>query len=174
MNNDFISDYVAYFEQLAREHKDIRHSETARHFFVMDINEVLGAMADSSIQYPAVILNALSARIAGSSLDNTNEQINGGFLVIDHCQQIDNYESMVEAMANSHRIGLEFLQRIHYEIMKCEPLALKALPEWNIWNVATKMWGPVFDNDYGWHFEFPVVRPIELIFNPEKWDKIGP
>jgi hypothetical protein len=170
MNNDFISDYVAYFEQLAREHKDIQHSDTARHFFVMDINEVLGAMADSSIQYPAIILNALSAHMAGSSLDNTNEQVNGGFMVIDHCQQIDDYISMVEAMSRSHRIGLEFLQRIHYDIKKCEPLALKALPEWSIFHVSSKMWGPVFDNDYGWHFEFPITRPIELDFDPDKWN----
>jgi hypothetical protein len=169
-NSNFIDNYVSYFETLARQHKLIKHSDTERHFFVMDINEVLGAMADSSIKYPAVILNALSARMAGSSLDNVNEQINGGFLVIDHCKHIDDYQSMVEAMSRSHQIGLDFLQRIHYDIMKCEPLAMKALPDWNIFHVSSKMWGPVFDNDYGWHFEFPVMRPVEIDFNPDNWN----
>lgn len=169
MNTDFITDYVAYFEKLAKEHKAIQHSENSRHFFVMDVNEVLGAMADSTIQYPAVILNALSARMAGSSLDNVNEQMNGGFMIIDHCQVVDDYLGMVQALSRSYRIGMEFLQRIHYDIMKCEPLALKALPDWNIFQVTSKMWGPVFDNDYGWHYEFPVVRPLDTTFNPENW-----
>ena len=170
MNSNFIPDYVSYFETLARQHKEVLHSESQKHFFVMDINNVLGAMADSSICYPAIILNSLSSRLVGSNLDNANEHFSGGFMVIHHSHDVDDYNSMVDALAISHRIGMDFLQRIHNDILSCKPIAEKALPSWNIFNVSSKMWGPVFDNDFGFSFEFPVIRPIDTAFKPENWN----
>lgn len=169
MNDDFIKSYVAYFEKLAREHKMIAHSESNRSFFVMDINEVLGAAADSSLRYPALILNALSMRITGTNPDNSFESVLGGFIVIDHCDKVDDYNQVISAMARSRNIGYDILQRMHYDAKICEPLAIKVLTDFSITNVTAKMWGPVFDNDFGFHFEFPLNQLFELKYDPTNW-----
>ena len=79
-----INSYVEYFRTIAREHKETND------FYMMDINEPLDALR-SSIKYPALILTSLSGNFDASNLDNILDMINGGFLIIGHLAQIDDF-----------------------------------------------------------------------------------
>ena len=67
------------------------------------------------------------------------------------------------------QIGTDIIARILHDYMKCEPLAVKAIPGFNINSVGHEVLGPVFDNDYGVMFSFKLKDCLDLEFDLSKW-----
>lgn len=154
-----INSYVEYFRNLAKEHKEIND------FYMMDINEPLDALR-STIKYPALILTSLSGNFEASNLDNILDVINGGFLIIGHLDKIDDFSGEMQVVSKMKQIGIDIISRMLYDQMKCELLAQKAIPGFNINTVSYEMLGPVFDNDYGIIFSFSLRDFIDLQMSP--------
>ena len=150
-----INSYVEYFRTIAREHKEIND------FYMMDINEPLAALR-SNIKYPALILTSLSGNFEASNLDNILDLINGGFLIIGHLAQIDDFSGEMQLVSKMKQIGTDIVARMLHDHIKCEPLSLKAIPGFNINSVIYEMLGPVFDNDYGVLFSFKLIDSVPL------------
>jgi hypothetical protein len=157
-----INSYVEYFRTLAREHKEIND------FYMMDINEPLAALR-SNIKYPALVLTSLSGNFEASNLDNILDSINGGFLIVGHLDKIDDFSGELLLLARMKQIGTDIIARMLHDFMKCETLALKAIPGFSINSVSYEMLGPVFDNDYGLMYIFKVQDCLDLEFNPSRW-----
>jgi len=158
-----INSYVEYFRTIAREHKEIND------FYMMDMNEPLAALR-SNIKYPALILTSLSGNFEASNLDNILDSINGGFLVIGHLDQMDDFSGELLVLARMKQIGADIIARMLHDLMKCELLTLKAIPGFNINSVSYEMLGPVFDNDYGVMYAFKLQDCLDLELNPSKWE----
>jgi hypothetical protein len=159
-----INSYVEYFRTIASEHKEIND------FYMMDINEPLAALR-SNIKYPALILTSLSGNFEASNLDNILDSINGGFLIIGHLDQIDDFSGELLVLAKMKQIGTDIISRILHDHQKCELLALKAIPGFNINSVSYEMLGPVFDNDFGVMYSFKLLDCVGLEYDPSKWLK---
>jgi len=158
-----INSYVEYFRTIAREHKEIKD------FYMMDINEPLDALR-SSIKYPALILTSLSGNFEASNLDNILDLIHGGFLIIGHLDQIDDFSGEMQLVSKMKQIGSDIIARMLHDYLKCEPLALKAIPGFKINSVSYEMLGPVFDNDFGIMYSFKFRDCLDLEYNPSKWE----
>ena len=150
-----INSYVEYFRTLAREHKEIND------FYMMDINEPLDALR-SKIKYPALILTNLSGNFEASNLDNILDLINGGFLIIGHLDKIDDFSGEMKVVSKMKQLGTDIIARMLHDYLKCEPLALKAIPGFNINTVSYEMLGPIFDNDFGVLYSFKLQEYIDL------------
>ncbi len=159
-----INCYVEYFRTLASEHKEIND------FYMMDINEPLDALR-SKIKYPALILTSLSGNFEASNLDNILEVINGGFLIIGHLDQIDDFSGEMLLLSKMKQIGTDIIARMLHDYMRCELLTLQAISGFNINSVSYEMLGPVFDNDFGMIFSFAIMDYLDLKYCPEKWEK---
>ena len=157
-----INSYVDYFRTLAREHKEIND------FYMMDINEPLDALR-SSIKYPVLILTSLSGNFEASNLDNILDMINGGIMIIGHLNQIDDFSGEIQLVSKMKQIGTDVIARMLHDYMKCEPLALKAIPGFNVNTITYEMLGPVFDNDYGLLYNFRLQDCLDLRNNLDKW-----
>ena len=158
-----INSYVEYFRTLAAQHKEIND------FYMMDINEPLDALR-SKIKYPALILTSLSGNFEASNLDNILDVVNGGFLVIGHLDQIDDFSGEMRLVSRMKQVGTDFIARMLHDFMKCEPLAVKAIPGFNINSVSYEMLGPVFDNDFGVMFSFKLEDCLDLEFYSQQWE----
>ena len=160
-----INSYVEYFRTLATEHMEIND------FYMMDINEPLDALR-SNIKYPALILTSLSGNFEASNLDNILDLMNGGFLIIDHLDQIDDFSGEMQLVSKMKQIGTDVISKMLHDHMKCEPLALNAIPGFNVNTVTYETLGPVFDNDHGVMFSFKLQDCLDLEYNPSKWEKL--
>ena len=120
---------------------------------MMDINEPLAALR-SNIKYPALILTSLSGNFEASNLDNILDLINGGFLIIGHLDQIDDFSSEMQLISKMKQIGTDIIARMLHDHMRCELLTQKAIPGFNINSVGYEILGPVFDNDFGVMYSF--------------------
>jgi len=157
-----INSYVEYFRTLAIEHKEIND------FYMMDINEPLDALR-SKIKYPALILTSLSGNFEASNLDNILDLINCGFLIIGHLNQIDDFSGEMQLVSKMKQVGTDIIARMFHDHLKCESLALKAIPGFNVNTVIYEMLGPVFDNDFGVLFSFKVIDILSLEYCPVVW-----
>lgn len=163
-----ISSYIDYFKKIASEHKSILHSEASKHFFMMDINEFTGDIP-SSARYPALILLQLSGRFVDDNQDNCLNVVTGGFMVVDHCKKLNDYEREIEIMDESFRIGNQIIARINYDVARCQAPALKAVPGFETSRVTWEQYGPVFTNHFGTLFKFPVIKTLELDYDASLW-----
>jgi hypothetical protein len=157
-----INSYVEYFRRLAAEHKEING------FYMMDINEILDGLR-STVKYPALILENLSGTYIASNLDNPLEVINGGFLIIDHLQNPDDFQGEIIIIDRMKIIGHQIITRMLYDKMKCEPLAEKAIPGFDVNTVSFEVIGPIFDNDYGVLYSYKLLRCLVMEYNPSIW-----
>ena len=69
------------------------------------------------------------------------------------------------------QIGTDIIARMLHDHMQCEPLALKAIPGFDINSVSYEMLGPVFDNDHGIMYYFKLQDCLDLEFNSSRWEK---
>jgi len=157
-----INSYVEYFRKIAAEHKEINE------FYMMDINEPLAALR-SNIKYPALILTSLSGNFEASNLDNILDLTNGGFLIIGHLVQVDDFSGEMTLISTMKQIGIDIISRMLHDHLECEMLAVKALPGFNVNSVNFETLGPVFDNDFGVLFSFKIQDCLDLEYYPEKW-----
>ena len=160
-----INSYVEYFRTIATEHKEIND------FYMMDINEPLAALR-SNIKYPALILTSLSGNFEASNLDNILDSINGGFLIISHLNQIDDFSGEMQLVSKMKQIGTDIIARMLHDHQKCEPIAVKAIPGFNINTVTFEMLGPVFDNDFGILYSFKISSILDFLFDKSRWETI--
>jgi hypothetical protein len=163
-----ISTYIEYFEKLAKEHKEIQHSSSAKHFFMMDINELLSA-TNSMAKYPAIVLLKLSGKAIDKKEDNRLISIEGGFLVLDHCKNIDDFATELGIFQRTFTIGMQMIARIAHDQEQPVPISSKAIPDFNPDSVRWEMIGPVFENHFGIIFRFPVSFIADLEYDSEKW-----
>jgi hypothetical protein len=150
-----ISSYIEYFRRLATEHKEING------FYMMDINEILDGLR-STVKYPALILENLSGSYMASNLDNPLEVINGGFLIIDHLPNPDDFLGEMALIDRMKLIGHQIIVRMLHDYLKCEQLPEKAIHGFDVNTVDFEVIGPVLDNDYGILFSFKLIKSIEF------------
>jgi len=93
-------------------------------------------------------------------MDNILDAINGGFLIIGHLDQIDDFSGEMQLVSKMKQIGTDIIARMLYVYLKCELLTLKAIPGFKINSVSYEMLGPVFDNDFGMMFPFKLHSPL--------------
>ena len=157
-----ISSYIEYFRRLATEHKEING------FYMMDINEILDGLR-STVQYPALILENLSGSYMASNLDNLLEVINGGFLIIDHLPNLDDFQGEMALIDRIKQIGHQVIARMLHDHLKCEPLLEKAISGFDLNTVTFEVIGPVFDNDFGMLFSFKGSWLSDFAVDLTKW-----
>jgi hypothetical protein len=131
----------------------------------MDINEILDDLR-STVKYPALILENLSGSYLASNLDNPLEVINGGFLIIDHLPNADDFQGEVVIIDRMKQIGHQDVARMLHDHLKCELLAEKAIPGVDVNTVSFEVIWPVFDNDYRIMFSFKLLDCLNLEYKP--------
>lgn len=163
-----IISYVNYFRSLAEKNKSILHTSTSKHFFLMDINELLSS-TNSTIRYPALVLLKLTGKIVDKANDNPLLSIEGGFLILDHSKVIDDFPTEIAIFNSTFDIGMQIISKIVYDQEACELLSQKAVPDFDPALVKWEMVGPVFENHFGIMFKFPIMLLADYEYNPSNW-----
>ena len=158
-----LKDYLRYFQEVANEHTDLRD------FYIMDINEVLTALR-SEAKFPMLILHQLTGSLQAKNLDNPLDMIKGGFLVIDQLANVDDFEAEMDTIDRMKKIAFDIVARMLHDVWKCEPLALKSLPGFDVNSVKYEQMDQVFDNGFGVLVTFDLIDTVDLQYNPLKWD----
>lgn len=160
------NDLIAYFENLARRHVDIQHSESEKHFFRMEIDEVLAGINRTDVRHPYFILESYDFDYADNKSDNLLKKRNGAFVLLDKVDDSTDFDAIQEVRNRMEAIGDEILVKIKAD--KRNPL-VKAVRDINLDEVKGVLISNEIDNNHGLRFTFSISSPMSTDVNPDKW-----
>jgi len=160
----FISDYVGYFENLARVHRDILHTDSEKHFFRLDPEEYMISLT-SEVNYPCLMLESYDCTFFDRETNNILKNINGAFAILKHLENEQDKNEVHEIWDECERIGTEILVRIYNEKFTRQNIVIKL--DFN--SVVMQPLANEPGRAYGMRFTYTVaVRQTHIIDN-SKW-----
>lgn len=160
------SQLVSYFENLARLHKDIGHTDSEKHFFRMEVDEVLAGINRTDVKYPFLILEGYSYDFTDNKSDNLLKNRQGAFMLLDHVSDSSDYQAIHEVWENMEEIGDELLVRMKAD--KRNPLA-PAVHDFDFSSVEALLIANEMDGNYGIRFTYVLTSPGTNEVDPNKW-----
>jgi hypothetical protein len=159
------SDLVEYFEKLASEHIEIKHTAQNKHFYRFELDEVLTGMC-SNIKYPALILEAYDFNYSESNSDNIRKKRSGAFILIDKVNDMKDYNKIHEVWDKMEVIGEDLLVK-----MKADKES-RLVPVLRDFNINECDGTPLAVQQLGQHgvrFTFNLTSPVNNEVDETRW-----
>jgi hypothetical protein len=157
-----------YFQQLASQHINIRHTASERHFF-RSIDHFLNDDGNNLANYPAVIMDSMEGQITGDHADDRIDMMRTGILFIQKVTDVDDDDQIDQAHLSMKALAFSFVAKMEADSLACMETDLKMLQEFSALAVSYKYYGPVFDQCFGVLLSFPLGHIAALEYNPEVW-----
>jgi hypothetical protein len=168
-----ITHYVAYFEDMATNHKSILHTPENPKFARMNIEEILAGRR-SGIDFTGyvLILESYEGQFADNGSDNIMNGQAGAMMVVKHVAPGD-FDAEVTVLNDSLNILFSLLSKIkkdsdtfpQNDTNRYNGLVKKI--DFN--SVSYHKVGPVMDNCFGYRMQFKFNESLDLSFKPADW-----
>lgn len=159
------ADLVNYFEDLAASHVDIRHTINEKHFFRIELDEILTGMR-SQIKYPALILEGYDFNFVDQNSDNVHKRINSAFVLVDLVTDKGNYDKIHETWQRMEEIGDEICIKILHDKRGRQTDIL------SYFHMSDVRGNLLVDSNllhYGVRYEFTLSWPLTNDIDIDKW-----
>ena len=160
------SQLVSYFENLARLHKDIGHTDSEKHFFRMEVDEVLGGINRTDVKHPFLILEGYGYDFTDDKSDNLLKNRRGAFMLIDHVSDQTDFEAIQAVWENMEEIGDELLVRMKADKRN---LLQPAIRDFDFATVEASLLSNELEGNYGIRYTYVLTSPRSNEVNPDKW-----
>ena len=154
---------VGYFRNLAMKHTQIRHSDSEKHFYRFEVDEVLSGI--NGIIYPAMIMEGYRFSFTDQKSDNPVKKREGAFILIDHVSDPGDYEKIHQVWDTMEEIGDDILAKIKAD--KRDPSS--PVRDFDIESVSGQLVATEMGNHYGIRYTFTVDCRFSWDVNPDKW-----
>lgn len=168
-------EYIAYFENLAKQHKAVLHTDDPKdqHFFVVkDDNrtEVENAIRNG-LKFPAVLLDQYMDNLETDS-DNYRLRIMGGISVLVTCTVKP--EDIRRARDEARTIALSFLKRMRRDCLYARgALAMRNIkPDTTFQGEPVELLGS--GTATGWGYPFEWLLPTQVVVDAGDWSDLTP
>jgi len=170
-----ITEFHSYFKELAKAIPEIRHQDEKPRFTRMSVQAILGqAKSGLDMNQMCLILETPDGDLSGESMDGASILFSSAFLLLQHCPQGD-LDKQTEIENAAHQTGVKLVKKMladsgadpgeDYPMNGPYPL-----DGFDLSTVAFDAVGPLFDNSYGYRFEFIIYNHLNLDHNPGEWD----
>lgn len=159
-------DLISYFENLARKHNDILHSDGEKHFFRMEIDEVLEGINRTDVAYPMLILEGYSFDFTDNKSDNLLKNRQGAFILLDHISDNSDHNTIHQKWDELEEIATEILVKIKSD--KLNPLT-PVVRNFDFESVNVSLILNQIGNDVGVRITYTITSPVTNEPNPGKW-----
>jgi hypothetical protein len=159
------ADLVSYFEKIASEHIEIKHSSSKKHFYRFELDEVITAIC-SNINYPALILESYDFNYGDSHSDNIMKHRSGAFILIDKVTDQGDYNKIHEVWDKMEQIGDDILVRMRSDkASRNEP----AIRDFDISASEGMPFSVKSLGQYGVRFTFVLKSPVNVNIDETRW-----
>jgi len=160
------SDLITYFKTLAEEHTSIKHTEDERHFFRFEIDEVLGGLNRTDVNFPMLILEGYSFSFVDNRSDNPIKNRTGAFVLLGKIEDQTDYEAVHEVWDELEAIGDDILARIRYDKQQRDVPVVRNFP---LENVTANLILNEIGNHAGIRYTFTISSPFDTEYDADKW-----
>jgi hypothetical protein len=165
------SELIAYFENLAKTHVEIQHTDNEKHFFRFELDEVLNGIQRTDVAYPMLILEGYSYDYTDNKSDNIIKNRSGAFIVLDHCPDISDYTKVHEIWDNLETIADDILIKMKSD--KRNPLT-PVVRGFEYSGIESKLIANEIGNSIGIRITFTISSPVSSDVNTNRWINILP
>jgi len=162
------SDLITYFENIARNHIEIRHSETEKHFFRMELDEVLAGVNRTDVNYPMLILEGYGFNFTDNRSDNILKNREGAFILMGYVNDISDYNAIHQQWDYLEEIGDDILAKIKSDKRNPETRVVR---NFDFNHVEAQLIMNEIGNNVGIRFRYIITSPTPGNVDPEKWLK---
>ena len=160
------SDLITYFETLATEHISIKHTEDEKHFFRFEIDEVLGGLNRSDVNFPMLILEGYSFDFTDNRSDNVIKNRQGAFVLLGKVQDSSDYNSLHDTWDDLEKIGDDILARIRYDK---QLRTVAVVRDFKIENVTANLILNEIGNHAVIRYTFTISSPFDIDYDADVW-----
>lgn len=149
----YLSDYIDYFENLARQHVDIAHSDIEKHFIRMESSEILNSQVND-IRWPLMVLEAYDISYLSRKSNNILKSHNGAFMILMKPDSEQDYDSIHEIWEKCEKIGSDIIIRMYNDRFSVSEPVVK-------FDMDSVLAHPVefdFEGSYGFRFTFSMIN----------------
>jgi len=160
------SDLITYFETLAKEHVSILHSETEKHFFRFEIDEVLAGLNRTDVCFPLLILEGYNFDFTDNRSDNVIKNRSGAFVLLNSIYDSSDYELVHEIWDELEEIGDDIIARIRADK---ESRMVPVVRNFSMESIKASLILNEIGNHAGIRYTFTISSPLNTEVNPDKW-----
>lgn len=160
------SDLVTYFETLARQHKSIGHSDSEKHFFRMELDEVLGGVNRTDVAFPFLALEGYDFGFKDNRSDNVLKNRGCGFMLIDQLPDRSDFNRMHEIWDEMEEIGTDILVRMKHDKRNAD---VPVIRDFNFESVEARLIMNEMNGMVGIRFTFDMSSPVDTDVDTDKW-----
>jgi len=158
------ADLISYFQTIAETHLSILHTSTEKHFYRLEIDEVLSGLSD--INYPALILEAYSLSYSDNKSDNPLKTRSGAFILLDHVVDPNDFDTIHSNLDALEVIGDDIISKIRKDKRDS---TIKIVKDFKLDSVEVSTVSNIVGNDWGLRFEYELTSPVPLDYDATKW-----
>lgn len=161
------SDLISYFENLARKHKSILHTDNEKHFFRMEIDEVLAGINRTDVAYPMLILEGYGFGFTDNNSDNLLKNRQGAFILLDHLSDTSNHNLIHQKWDELEEIATDVIVKIKSD--KRNPMT-PVVRNFDYDSINVSLLLNQIGNDVGIRVTYTITSPVETEINPDRWN----
>jgi hypothetical protein len=160
----FKTDIEQYFDALCRQHVEIRHSDTDKHFARLDVEEIITGIK-TTLRYPYVALDKLEHDFSTPGGPITKRR-QVAFTVVDEYRVEGDYDVINDTYSKCESIADDFLNRIAADA-RTIPSPFRNF-DWNRIQVA-EIPKDTVNRTVGVFVVIELPMPYDCKVNPQKW-----
>lgn len=160
------SDLVTYFENIARTHKSIAHTESEKHFFRFEIDEVLAGLNRTDSEYPMLILEGYHYDFTDNRSDNILKNRRGAFTLLQKITDITDHDEIHQAWDDLEQIGDDILAKMKAD--KYNPFT-PVVRDFQFSSVDARTILNEIGNDAGIRYSFTLTSPAPADVDQTRW-----
>lgn len=163
------SDYIAYHEYLAIQHKSINHRANDKHFFRFELEDVFTTLSDD-VKFPAYILEGYDFDFKDSLSDNVMKGRNGAFMILFYCGDETKYSLINTLYQQAEEIGDDIVTRM---IADKRNRNVEVIRDFDISATQGKMIANASKGYYGMRYEISLKSAFSNDVDINKWSDGG-
>jgi hypothetical protein len=160
------TDLIAYFETLARQHRDIRHSDQEKHFFRFEVDEVLAGINRTDVSYPMLVLEGYNFGFTDQNSDNLIKNRSGAFILLGQITDPSDYGQVHQVWDQLEQLGDDILVRIRSDKQSRQ---VPVVRDFNLDSVQASLLINAYGNNAGIRYTFTISSVQPSFVDPEKW-----
>ncbi|NQU84320.1 MAG: hypothetical protein HQ541_01035 [Mariniphaga sp.] len=164
------SDLITYFEDLARNHVSILHTDQENHFFRFEIDEMLSAHFRSDTNFIFLALEGYNYGFTDNNSDNLLKNRHGAFVLMDHISDLSDYATIHQKWDELEIIGDDIIAKIKSD--KRNPL-FPVIRDFKFDSITGDLILNEVAGGVGIRFTFTLTSPTPNDVDPEKWLPYG-
>lgn len=155
---------IDYFRKLATEHISIQHTPTSKHFFRLELDELIIGI-NSKARYPLLVLEGYKFRIEDNRSDNTIRPRVCAFMVLDKISDRANFDRIEQVYDECEEICDDIIARIKEDKRNSS----SPFHNLNLNSIEGEMVSFETNGLCGIRITFEISSQISLVVDPSKW-----